>query len=220
MNTETISLSTDDGHTLDAYVAHPSDAPKGGIVILQEIFGLTEHIKTMTESFAEQGYLAIAPALFDRIEKNIVLDYSDFDAAREAMAKLNLDQSVSDIRAATEHAKSAGKVGIVGFCWGGAMADLAACNGLADAAVSYYGRMTVDWLDQQPTCPMQYHYGEIDQLIPWETVEKIQRKRNGKVRIWGSADHGFCCADRPSYHKNAAKQSMELTLEFFAENLA
>jgi carboxymethylenebutenolidase len=220
MTTEFISLTTEDGHKLQAYVARPEGTPKGGIVVIQEIFGLTDHIRNMAEKFAAQGYLAVAPAMFDRIKPGIVLDYTDFDTARESMGKLNQDQSISDIRAAAEYARSAGKVGVIGFCWGGAMADLAACNGLVDAGVSYYGRMTVEWLDKQPTCPMLYHYGDRDQLIPAKIIETIQRARKAKVNIWGNADHGFCCEDRPSYHKTAAKQSMEITLQFMAENLA
>lgn len=220
MKTETVSLTAEDSHQLDAYVARPDGTPKAGIVVIQEIFGLTGHIHAMVEKFAAEGYLAVAPALFDRIEKNMVLGYDDFEKARGTMGMLDLNQSIDDIRAAVDYAKSAGKVGIVGFCWGGAMADLAACNGLVDAGVSYYGRMTIEWLDQQPTCPMFYHYGEIDKLIPLKTIEKIQRKRKGDVRIWGGADHGFCCEERPSFNKKAAQGSLELTMEFFEEHLA
>jgi carboxymethylenebutenolidase len=219
MTTEIINLKADDGHELQACIARPEGEAKGGIVVIQEIFGLTEHIRTMTERFAAEGYLAIAPAMFDRVKSGIELDYSDFEAARETMAKLDRDQSVSDIRAASEYVRSAGKVGVIGFCWGGAMADLSACNGLADAGVSYYGRMTVEWLDLQPTCPMLYHYGDRDELIPAQTVEQIQRKRKAKVCVWGSADHGFLCEDRPQYHKASAKQSMEITLDFLKEHL-
>jgi carboxymethylenebutenolidase len=220
MNTETVVLNAEDGHQLDAYVAYPEANAKGGIVLIQEIFGLTGHIQALTEQFAAAGYLAVAPAMFDRVEKGSVLSYTDFDTARATMGKLDRDQCILDMQAATVFARSAGKVGIIGFCWGGAMADLAACNGLADAGVSYYGRMTIEWLDQQPTCPMFYHYGERDQLIPWETIEQIQRKRNGQVRIWGSADHGFLCEDRPAFNKKVAQQSMELTLTFFDEQLS
>jgi carboxymethylenebutenolidase len=219
MQTETVTLTTEDGHEIDAYVARPEGEANGGIVVIQEIFGLTGHIKKMTETFAEAGYLAVAPAMYDRSEKNVVLSYDDFAAAREYMGKLERDKNVLDMKAAANYARSAGKVGIVGFCWGGAMADLAACNGIVDAGVSYYGRMTIEWLELQPACPMFYHYGEVDQLIPSEMIEQIQRKRKGQVRVWGGADHGFLCEDRPSFHKNAAKQSMELTLEFFAEHL-
>ena len=219
MISETITLTADDGHELQAFVARPAGTPKGGIVVIQEIFGLTDHIRDVTEKFAGQGYLAIAPAMFDRVKPGIVLDYTDFDAARATMAQLDLEQCVVDIRAAAEHARPAGKVGIIGFCWGGAMADLAACHGLADAGVSYYGRMTVEWLDKQPTCPMLYHYGDRDQLIPADLIEKIQRARRAKVCVWGDADHGFMCEDRPSYHKSSARQSMDITLDFFAEHL-
>jgi carboxymethylenebutenolidase len=219
MTTETITLNADDGHALQAYVARPAGTPKGGVVVIQEIFGLTSHIRDIVDKFADQGYLAVAPAMFDRVKPGIVLDYTDFDTARKTMAMLDLDQCVSDMRAAAELARTAGKVGVIGFCWGGAMADLAACHDLADAGVSYYGRMTVEWLDKQPTCPMLYHYGDRDELIPAQIVEKIQRTRRAKVNVWGNADHGFCCAERPSYNKTAATQSMEMTLKFLDKNL-
>jgi len=220
MTAETITLSTEDKHELQAYVARPEGTPKGGLIILQEIFGVTDHIKEVADGFAAEGYLAVAPAMFDRIKPGIVLDYSDFTAARETMGALDLEKSVLDMKAAADYARSAGKVGIVGFCWGGSMADLAACNSLVDAGISYYGRMTVEWLDKQPTCPMLYHYGETDQLIPWQIIEKIQRARKGKVYVWGSADHGFNCKDRPQYHKTAATGAMEATLKFLNEHIA
>ena len=217
--TETITLQADDGHEFEAYVAHPDGEPKGGLLVIQEIFGLTNHILETTREFAEDGYLAVAPAMFDRVGKGIVLDYSDFSKARLTMSELDLDQCALDMKAAADYARSAGKVGIVGYCWGGAMADWAACNGIVDAGVSYYGRMTVEWLDRQPTCPMFYHYGEKDSLIPMQTVEDIQKKRKGHVRVWGGADHGFNCKDRPSFHKQAARDARALTMEFFAEHL-
>jgi len=220
MTAETITLSTEDNHELQAYVARPEGTPKGGLIILQEIFGVTDHIKEVADGFAAEGYLAVAPAMFDRIKPAIVLDYNDFATARETMGALDLEQSVLDMKAAADYARSAGKVGIVGFCWGGSMADLAACNGLVDAGISYYGRMTIEWLDKQPTCPMMYHYGETDQLIPWQIIEKIQRARKGKVYVWGSADHGFNCKDRPQYHKTAATGAMEATLKFLNEHIA
>ena len=113
MKTETVSLTTADGHKLEAYVAHPEGNAtelKGGIIVIQEIFGLTGHIRKMTEEFAEAGYLAIAPAMFDRIAKNRVLDYSEMDAARECMGQLDLDQCVLDIKAAAGFADQAGKL--------------------------------------------------------------------------------------------------------------
>lgn len=219
MTPENITLTADDGHRLQAYVARPDGEPKAGLVILQEIFGVTSHIQSVADGFAAEGYLAIAPAMFDRIQPGAVLPYTDFETARGIMGKLDRDQCVLDMKAAADYARSAGKVGIVGFCWGGAMADLAACHGLVNAGVSYYGRMTVEWLDLQPHCPMLYHYGETDTLIPPETIEKIQRKRKGHVRVWGGAGHGFNCTDRPDYHKASATRAMEVTLEFLGKHL-
>lgn len=217
--TETVSLQADDGHTLQAFVAKPEGTPKAGLVVIQEIFGLTRHIKEVTAEFAADGYLAVAPAMFDRVSPDVVLDYDELETGRDTMSKLDLDQCVLDMKAAADFVRSAGEVGVIGYCWGGAMADLAACNGLADAGVSYYGRMTMEWLDKQPTCPMLYHYGELDQLISLEMVEQIQRARKGNVRVWGAADHGFNCKDRPQYHKASATKAREITLAFFADNL-
>lgn len=219
MTSETVSLSASDGHQLHAYVAHPDDTPRGGLIVLQEIFGVNPHMRKVADSFAAAGYLAVAPALFDRIEANIELGYDNFDAARAYLEKMDRDACVKDMAAAADYARSAGKVGAVGYCWGGSMADLAACHGLVDAAVSYYGRMTVDWLDLQPTCPVLYHYGERDSLIPMQTIEQIARKRDGEVRVWGGADHGFNCDERPSFNKKVAEQARVLTLQHFATHL-
>jgi len=222
MASDTVSLTASDGHQLQAYVAHPEGEPKAGLLILQEIFGVNEHIRSVADSYAAEGYLAVAPCMFDRVEPGIELDYTDFNAARETMGKLDREQCVADMAAAAEYARSAGKVGIVGYCWGGAMADLAACHGLVDAAVSYYGRMTVEWCKElTPQCPVLYHYGERDQLIPLEVIEQIASKRPGhEVRVWGGADHGFSCDARDSYHKASAQQARALTLGHFAKHLA
>jgi carboxymethylenebutenolidase len=219
MASETISLTAADGHVLDAFVARPAAVPKGGMIVLQEIFGITGHIKSIAEKFAAAGYLAVAPAMFDRIKPGMVLSYSDFTSARATMGQLDRSKCVLDMKAAADYARSAGKVFSIGFCWGGSMSDLAACHGLVDAGVSYYGRMTVEWLDLQPACPMLYHYGDRDALIPADVIEQIRRKRDGQVRVWGNADHGFCCEDRPQYNAAAASQSMQVTLEFLQTHL-
>jgi carboxymethylenebutenolidase len=214
---ETITLTATDGHELSAYVAKPEGEPKGGLVVLQEIFGVNDHIKKVTDGFAADGFLAIAPAMFDRVEKDLVPDYSDFETARATMGKLDMDNCVLDMAAAADHVRPAGKVATVGYCWGGALADLAACNGLVDVAVSYYGRMTVEWLDKKPQCPVLYHFGETDQLIPMQTIEQIRRGRDPKIckfRVWGGAGHGFNCDSRPEYHKRSATKALEETYEF------
>ena len=220
---EIISLTASDGHELSAYVAQPEGTPKGGLVILQEIFGINDHIQKVTDGFAAEGFLAIAPAMFDRVGKDIIPDYSDFETARDTMGKLNMDNCVLDMQAAAEHARSAGKVAAVGYCWGGALADLAACHGLVDVAVSYYGRMTVEWLDKHPQVPVLYHFGEQDPLIPMQTVEDIRKARSHdhcRVHVWGGAGHGFNCDSRPEYHKPSAKKAYAETLEWIEKGFS
>jgi carboxymethylenebutenolidase len=217
---ELIQLLTDDGHSLGAYQATPTAAPKGGVIILQEIFGLTEHIRSVTDQYAEQGYLAIAPSLFDRARPNIVLDYSDIDEARSIMTDLDLNDALTDIQTAAIATRSAGKVAVIGYCWGGAMADLAACRLDIDAAVSYYGRMTVEWLDEQPQCPVIYHFGANDPLIPQEMIEQIGSARDGHPSyVYADAGHGFNCDDREDFAPESAKLALDRTLDFLSQHI-
>jgi carboxymethylenebutenolidase len=216
-----LTLTTADGHELGAYRAAPEVTPKGGIVIIQEIFGVTGHIRRVTDQYAALGYLAIAPGLFDRVEPGIVLDYSDIDRGREIMLGLDLDKTVMDVAAAADAARPAGKVAAIGYCWGGAIADLAACRTSLDAAVSYYGRMTVEWLDEQPRCPVMYHYGADDALIPPELVEQISAGRAGHaVFVYEDAGHGFNCDERADFSPESAQLSLLRTLAFLANHLA
>ena len=212
---EMIQLRSADGFELQAYLAEPTGTPRAGLVILQEVFGITEHIKRVTDQFAAEGYLAMAPSLFDRVESGIVLDYSDVDIGREVMMRLDRDQTVLDVGAAADQVRSAGKIGAVGYCWGGAIADLAACRLAIDAAVSYYGRATVDWLD-----PVMYHFGEQDALIPPETVASIRAARQaGVFHVYAEAGHGFNCDDRQDYRPDSARLARERTLGFFEKHL-
>jgi len=218
---EMITLKASDGHTLAAYLALPEGTPRGGIVILQEIFGITDHIKRVADGYAEQGYLVIAPSLFDRLRPKVVLEYSDVEDARDIMMKLDREQVVEDMRAAADAVRAGGKVAAIGFCWGGAMADLAACRIGVDAAVSYYGRMTVEWLDEQPQCPVMYHYGADDLLIPPELVEQISAGRPGHESfVYEGAGHGFNCDEREDYRPDCAALALERTLTFLVMNLA
>lgn len=217
---EMVQLTTDDGQSLGAYQATPATAPKGGVVILQEIFGVTGHIQRVTDQYAEHGYLAIAPSLFDRVRPGIVLDYSKVDAARSIMASLDLNNVVTDIQAAVATAHQAGKVAAIGYCWGGAMADLAACRLDIDAAVAYYGRMIVEWLDEQPRCPVIYHFGANDPLIPQETIEKISNARtNHPSYVYADAGHGFNCDERDDFAPKSAKLALDRTLEFLSQHV-
>ncbi len=217
---ETIELTADDGQSFAAYRATPTAKPKGGVVILQEIFGVTDHIRRITDQYAEHGYLAIAPSLFDRVRPGIVLDYSNIDEGRSIMTRLDPDDVITDMRAAITAAHSAGKVAAIGYCWGGAMADLAACRLEIDAAVAYYGRMIVEWLDEQPRCPVMYHFGANDPWIPQDTIEKISGARsNHPSFVYAGAGHGFNCDERDDFSPESAKLALGRTLEFLREHI-
>ena len=215
-----VQLSTADGHTLGAWLAKPEGTPKAGLIILQEIFGITEHLRTVAENYAGRGYLTIVPSLFDRVQPGVVLDYSAVEQGREIMMQLDLDDVVEDMIAARDAVQSAGKVAAVGYCWGGAMADLAACRAGVDAASAYYGRMIVNWLDLKPACPVIYHFGEIDALIPMDMVDQIKAARpEGEFHIYPGAGHGFDCVDRDDFSPENAELALTRTLKFFEEIL-
>ncbi len=217
-----IELTASDGHKLTAYRADPAGKPRGAIVVIQEIFGVNSHIQQVAEGYAADGYLAIAPALFDRVQKNVDLGYSPEDIAkgREIRGKVTNDMALKDTEAAIKAASGAGKVGIVGYCWGGLITWLAAAKlpGLA-AAVPYYGGGILDNAELQPKVPLMGHFGDKDQHIPVEGVKKLAEK-HGKHEIFiYSADHGFNCDHRGSYDAPAAKQARSRTLEFFRKHL-
>jgi carboxymethylenebutenolidase len=217
---ETIELTASDGHNLSAYRADPDGTLKAGVVILQEIFGVTNHIQAVADEYAARGYLAIAPAMFDRIQPGVRLEYMAIEQGRGLMMQLNLDNAAQDMAAAASVARTAGKVAVIGYCWGGAMADLAACRINIDAAVAYYGRMIVEWLDQKPACPVMYHFGATDPLIPDEMIEQIKAARpDGVFHTYPGAGHGFNCTERADFHPESATLALQRTLQFLDENL-
>jgi carboxymethylenebutenolidase len=217
-----IELAASDGHKLAAYRADPAGKPRGGIVVIQEIFGVNSHIKQVADGYAGDGYLAIAPALFDRVERNIDLGYTPEDIARgrEIRGKVTNDMAMKDSEAAIKAASSAGKVGIVGYCWGGLVTWLAAnkLSGLS-AAVAYYGGGILDNTNLAPKVPLMGHFGDKDQHIPVDGVKKLAEKYpQHPIHIY-SADHGFNCDHRGSYAAAAAKQARQRTLEFFRKHI-
>ena len=214
---ETVQLAASDGHQLGAYLAKPDGAPRAGLVLLQEVFGVTDHIRRVTDGFAAEGYLAIAPSLFDRVEPGITLPYTDVERGREVMLKLDRERSVLDIAAAADAVRTAGKVVSVGYCWGGAMADLAACRLELAGAVSYYGRMITEWLELEPNCPVLYHFGGNDALIPMTTLQQIRGGRpDGIMYLYPEAGHGFNCDERDDFDPDSAGQALDRTLTFLA----
>jgi carboxymethylenebutenolidase len=217
-----IELTAADGHKLGAYRADPAGKPRGALVVIQEIFGVNSHIKQMADGYAADGYLAIAPALFDRVQKNVDLGYSPEDIAkgREIRGKVSNDMALKDTEAAIKAAAGAGKVGIVGYCWGGLVTWLAAAKlpGLS-AAVPYYGGGILDNADLQPKVPLMGHFGDKDQHIPVEGVKKLAEKHKQHQIFIYSADHGFNCDHRGSYNAPAAQQARARTLEFLRKHL-
>lgn len=216
-----ITLKASDGFTLDAYRADPSGKAKGGIVLIQEIFGVNQHIRALVDEWAGRGYAVIAPAMYDRAEKNFEVGY-DEEARQKGMAgraKLDGAKSVFDYQAAHAALAGVGKVAIMGYCYGGTVAWQGAQTGPFDAAICYYGGGIADMLNADAKCPVLMHFGEKDQGIPMEKVAKIKAaKPYAVVDVYANAGHGFICDERPSFQKEAADLSNKRTLAFLEMN--
>ena len=221
---EDIRLTAADGFELGAYRARPDGAVKGGVVVVQEIFGINVHIRSVCDRYAEAGYLAVAPAIYDRIEPDVQIGYETDDIARgrDIRAKADMANVIADVAAAADAAAEGGKVGIVGYCWGGLIVYLAACR-LGDklaCASGYYGGGIVSYLDEKPAVPLMLHFGSLDASIPLSEVERIDEAYpKVVVHVDEGADHGFNCDRRAQYNAEAAAQARERTLGLFAEHL-
>lgn len=225
---EWIQLKAADGHAFPTYVARPAGPARGAVVVLQEIFGVNSHIRAVTDGYAAQGYLAVAPSTFHRVQVDVNLGYSSDDmsagiALKGQVEALPAPGVLPDIQAAIDHAAQAGKVGIVGYCWGGLLTWRAACllQGLS-AAVPYYGGGTTTPAEiaRTPRVPVLAHFGERDHWIPLEGVQAFQKAHPGvEVHVY-AADHGFNCDQRGSYEATVAQLARERTLAFFAKHLA
>ena len=219
-----IELTASDGLRLAAYRADPAgpDKPRGGLVVVQEIFGVNSHIRAVCDGFAADGYVAIAPALFDRYQRNVDIGYTPDDIARgrELKAGAGTDAALHDVAAARDAAASAGRVGIVGYCWGGFIVWMSAARlpGFA-CAIAYYGGGILDAGDEQPKCPLMAHFGERDTMIPVAGVEKLAAAHPEVQVFVYAADHGFNCDQRKSYDAAAAKLARERSLEFLRQNV-
>jgi carboxymethylenebutenolidase len=199
------------------YRADPVGEPRGAVVIVQEIFGVNGHIRAVCDDYAAQGYVAIAPALFDRVERGVELGYQadDVTAGRAIREKVSLDQALADVEAAAKEVAGVGKIGVVGYCWGGTVAWVAATRSRTfAAAVSYYGGGVPDLADEQPNCPVQLHFGEQDHAIPLDGVEKLKAAHRELPVYLYPAGHGFNCDQRASYHAESARLASERTLAF------
>ena len=219
----TIQLTAKDGFKLDAYKAEPKGKAKGAVVVIQEIFGVNGNIRRIADQYAAAGYVAIAPALFDRAEKGLDLGYGpdDFAKGRATRQKLKDDGIINDVQAAIDEAKKSGKVGIVGYCFGGTVVWMAACrcDGLA-AASAYYGGQIVQLKDEKPKCPVQFHFGDKDGGIPLQAVHEIKETHPDiPTFVYDDAGHGFCCDDRDSYNAGACQRARERSLALFAQHV-
>jgi carboxymethylenebutenolidase len=218
----TIELTAKDGHQLSAYRADPAGKPRGGVLVIQEIFGVNAHIRSLCDDYAKQGYVAIAPALFDRIERGVETGY-DGEAMRMAVGivtKLKPGDALRDLQAAIDELAKVGKVGVVGYCYGGTMTWAAACRleGVA-AASCYYGGQINRQIDAVPKVPTILHFGETDASIPMAEVEKLKAAHPTLPVYVYPAGHGFNCEARGSYHQESAELAKQRTLELFAKHV-
>ncbi|TCT24406.1 dienelactone hydrolase family protein [Thermomonas haemolytica] len=215
------ALPTSSG-PLQAWREDPQGTPRGAIVVVQEIFGITDHIRAVCAQLAEAGFVALAPAFFDRFEPRTVLPYDAEGTARgrELVAQLGMESAVAITAAAAEALQAEGlRVGVVGFCWGGSVALLAATR-LGLPAVSYYGARNVQYLDEPARAPLLFHFGALDAHIPPEAIEAHRRKQpQAQVFVYAGADHAFHRAPEPPYHPEASALAWRRTLSFFTEHL-
>lgn len=220
---QTVTLTASDGFKLGGYRADPASKPKDAIVVIQEIFGVNSHIRNICDRLANEGYVALAPAIFDRIEPDFQSGYSpdEVAVARKFVANPDWPALLRDTQAAINAVKDVGPVGIIGFCLGGSIAYAAATklSGLK-AAVGYYGGAIVRFADDKPAVPTQLHFGEKDHGIPLTDVETIKAKRpDVEVFIYPGAQHGFGCDERASYDKASSDLAWQRSLAFFGKNL-
>ena len=212
----TLQLRAADGNNLSAYLVKPAGTPRGAVVVVQEIFGVNSHIRRVAEQFAEEGYLAIAPAMFDRLQKGVDLGY---DAAAmqtgiELMMQTTNEGAIADVNAAIDAVAHAGRVGMVGYCWGGRVTYLSGCHTNIAAGVVYYGGGIPQLLPDTPRCPMLFHFGEHDSHIPPGDVAKIRQAfPQGTYHLY-PAGHGFNCTDRSDFDPASARLAFERTVGF------
>jgi carboxymethylenebutenolidase len=218
-----IELKASDGHKFAAYVAEPAGKARGGVVVIPEIFGVNSHIKATADGFAADGYRAVSPAMFDRAQRNYDTGYSqpEIQAGVAIMQKLDWGKAMLDVQAAIGEAAKAGKVGIVGYCYGGTVSWVAAAraSGLA-GAVPYYGGGMPNFINEKPKVPTMCHFGELDQSPTLAQSKEIAAKHPEiTAHFYPGAGHGFNCDQRGSWNAEAAKLARSRTIEFFRKHI-
>lgn len=218
-----IELKAADGFAFSAYRAEPAGKPRGGVVVIQEIWGVNDHIRKVADGYAADGYVAVAPAIFDRVERDVMMDPYTAETRQRGfglMQKVDIDDALKDIAAAVASVAPAGKVGVVGYCFGGRLAWLSASRvaGVA-ASVPYYGGGIPGLAAEQPKCPVMLHFGERDAHIPVASVEEFKQAHPALPVHLYAADHGFNCDQRESGDAPAAKLARERTIEFLRQQV-
>lgn len=219
-----IRLTAGDGHGFDVYRAEPEGKPRGAVVVVQEIFGVNPHIRNVADGYAEAGYLVLAPAIYDRVGPGLECGYTpeDIVKGRDWRAACDMDQVMLDLTATVDAASAAGKVGMVGYCWGGSLTFVSACR-LApklSAAIGYYGGQIMPHIDETPGAAVMLHFGELDKSIPLDDVERIRAAQpDVQVFVYEGAGHGFNCDHRADHHPAHAATALQRTLDLFATHL-
>jgi carboxymethylenebutenolidase len=215
---ETVKLTAADGFSFEAYRATPAKDMKGGLVILQEIFGLTDQLKSVVRSYAQDGYDTIIPCLYDRVAPGTVVPFNDPNTGRDMAYGLDLDKVMLDIAATVECVKNPHGVSVLGFCWGGGVIVRAAAELDLRGAIAFYGTRLMTYLEQKPKCPLMFHFGETDPNSPPETIEAVRKAFPSAESFVYAAGHAFANDVRPAYNEKAATTARERTLAFLSKN--
>lgn len=214
----TLKLTAADGFSFAAFRASPKQASKGGLVVLQEIFGLTDQLKSVVRSYAHNGYDTIFPCVYDRVAPGTVVPFSEPDRGRELAYGLPLDKAMLDIAAAAEQVRGKHGVSILGFCWGGGVIIRAAAELKLRSAIAFYGTRLATYLDQEPKCPLLFHFGATDPNSTPETIETVRRTFPSAETYIYEAGHAFANDVRPTYVEAAAKLARSRTIDFLAKH--
>lgn len=219
-----LELRAEDGHKFSAYHSKSSGNPcQGRVVVIQEVFGVNQHIRDVCDRFSQNGFDALAPSLFDRLEPNVQLGYTaeDLDKGKNLRSRLDWNEALIDTLACVGYLAQSGPVAVVGFCYGGTLAWLAANTSGLNAAVCYYGSYIHQFMDHHPQCPVLLHFGALDPMISLESVEDIRAanaEANPEICIYPDAGHGFNCSLRDSFHEPSAELAWQRTLAFLSQN--
>lgn len=220
MTNKNTMIKAADGHQFNAYLAEPSQVAIAGIVLLPEIFGITQHLQDMADEYAKHGYRAIVPALFDRAEVNATLGYDEVQRGLDLMNSCSEERALDDIQAAADAVSVDGKVAVQGYCWGGSLAFLSACELNITAAVSFYGGQVINELHRKPKCQVLFHFGSEDQSIPEESVIDIQATlvnySEHTAYVYEGAEHAFANHDRTSFNQKSATLANQRSYDFLS----